>query len=487
MLLDEFFYKIGFNVDKSKIDSVISTLDTLGAKAAQTIKPLKDGLKEAIPSEVFERNAELIEKLNQKEQEALKWAEGFKQRVNEQAEAMKKSVEQAENLDKNIKKVAGSSEALKSKFEKFKSKFFLISLAVNTLGRLITNYLSAPLENIENLAKQKGRLFDITQAQIAQAKEYHEGLKTTKAHIQSIVTQTALKLLPSVNLSTRSFNNFLSANKDLIVSGLAKVGQWIVKLSQVYINSFRAINYLITSTIGWKNALMVLGGALVWIKRAMIGAFLASPIGLAVAALALFMLLADDLITYLNDGKSLLGKYWEPFIKYGNIAIEWFNKFLDFLGDGLKWLISKLSEIGEFLYSVFTGDWERVKQYFIDLGEMIIIPFEKAFNYIKSLYDEYIAPIVDTVKSFSTDVGQKIKNGAKELLNSGLNLIGLGDDTVAPALALTPPSNSYDNHATTVNNNVVLNTNNPQIADNFLQKNFKDSGLNTAYRNVGGR
>ena len=149
----------------------------------------------------------------------------------------------------------------------------LIGAAATAASGLIANYLTVPLQNIQELAKQKNKLFDITQAEIDQAKEYQDRLQNTKTAMQSITTQVALKLIPTVNQSLKGFNNFLRANKALVVEGLTNVFKWILKLGQVFTNTFRFLNKLITSTIGWKAALLILVGVLAVVKRAMIAAF----------------------------------------------------------------------------------------------------------------------------------------------------------------------------------------------------------------------
>ena len=110
----------------------------------------------------------------------------------------------------------------------------LIGAAAAAASGLIANYLTVPLQNIGELAKKKDRLFNITQAEIDQAKEYQDQLQKTKTAVQSIVTQTAIKLIPVVNQSLKGFNNFLKANKALVVEGLTNVFKWILKLGQVF-------------------------------------------------------------------------------------------------------------------------------------------------------------------------------------------------------------------------------------------------------------
>ena len=82
--------------------------------------------------------------------------------------------------------------------------------------------------------------------QIDQAKEYQDSLQESKTAMQSITTQVALKLIPVVNQSLKGFNNFLKANKALVVEGLTNVFKWVLKLGQVFTNTFRFLNKVIS-------------------------------------------------------------------------------------------------------------------------------------------------------------------------------------------------------------------------------------------------
>lgn len=492
MLLDEFLYKIGFEIDGDKLRQVTTMLNQIGNTAKEALKPLNDEIAAG-----FERNAAGLQKVDEFINKVRQKASELKQEVDAHAPAVEKTAKAVKKTDENIKKATVSSKSLKSQFEEFRNKFFLVGVVSSALSGLITNYLSKPLENINELAKQKNKLFDITASEINQAKEYQEGLKTTKNYLSSITTQVALKLLPAVNQNTRGFNNFLRANKNLVVEGLSNVGKWIIKLGQVFINSFRALNYLITKTIGWKNALLILGGVLLWLKRAMILAFIASPIGIVITAIGALMLLLDDLVTYLDGGESLFGDYWKPCIEWGKKAIALYKEIKptikevwDFVVNFITESVNAIIALFEVLYGIFTGDWELIKKGFKDVGDAILKAFEKPFKWIRKQYDEYIAPIVDkinAVKDSIKNTWEDAKKGAGDAWDGFKSWFGFGDDAakLAPATAVATPPNSYDNHATTTNN-LYLTTNNEQIAQNFLNKNL-GSNLGAAQRNFTGR
>ena len=536
VLLDEFLYKIGFDVDSGKIKQIEQGLKNISSIAKQTAQPISDAVKAGM-----ERNAELIAKLDQFKSNVKNWCEGAREQTeelaagyHEVAEAEEKVGEEAKEASKETKKLTEKKPAtnLKQELSNIRSKFMLIGAAATAASGLIANYLTVPLQNIEELAKKKDRLFNITQAEIIQAKEYQDQLQKTKTAVQSIVTQTVLKLIPVVNQSLKGFNNFLRANKALVVEGLTNVFKWILKLGQVFTNTFRFLNKVTSSTIGWKAALLILVGVLAVVKRAMLAAFLTNPIGWVIMLIGGLILLIDDLMTYLDGGKSLFGDSWKPFIEWGKKAIAWFKSVKPtiervfngtvktIVGFGQA-VIGILTSIGalftlrladlegalqfwcngsikmvEGLCNIFGTSWrevtEKVKKTifawiddikvgFENLGKAIMQPFELAFKWIKDQYNKYIAPIVDAVKNF--DIGQT----ASDMWEGTKNFLGFGNDTPKAALATQYADN---NRTSTYNGGDITNTYNittqsPEMVERIMQKQ-NQLNLAAAYHNVGG-
>nr|DAI27569.1 MAG TPA: hypothetical protein [Caudoviricetes sp.] len=473
MVLDEFLYRIGFDVDSGKIKQIELGLKNIAAAAKGVAQPIVDGINAATA-----KNAELIGNLDQAVQGAKEWGEATKAKaseaaaaLNEVAQAEKEVAKNAEEAAKKTAKVADKKpvKGLKQEIDELKNKFFLVGVAATAVSGLIANYVKAPLENIQEFAKEKNKLFAITQAEITQAKEYQDRLKDTKTAIQSITTQVALKLLPTVNQSLIGFMNFLKANKALVVEGLANVFKWILKLGQVFTNTFRFLNKLITNTIGWKAALFILAGALLFVKRAMIAAFVTSPIGRVVSAIGVLMLLIDDLMTYLDGGKTLLGGVWQSIIDGINwVKQTWadlpkyFDQFFSWLNEKFKNLFFALDSFGK-----------DVKAFFVGISDSVKYSFETMINYIKSLYDKLIAPIVDGITSLKNDImdgANAAGSWLRDKSNNILNFLGFGDDAPKAALAT-----QYADHNRTIQyqggtatTTINVNTNNPQMANQII-------------------
>jgi similar to bacteriophage protein. putative transmembrane protein len=525
VLLYEFLYKIGFDVDSDKIKQIEQGLKNISSLAKQTAQPISDAVKAGM-----ERNAELIAKLEQAKNQGVEWCEEAKGQAEELttsfhkvAEAEKKVGEKAKEASKETKKLTEKKPAanLKQELSNIRSKFMLIGAAATAASGLIANYLTVPLQNIEELAKKKDRLFSITQNEINQAKEYQDQLQKTKTAVQSIVTQIALKLIPVANQSLKGFNNFLRANKALVVEGLTNVFKWILKLGQVFTNTFRFLNKVISSTIGWKAALLILVGVLAVVKRAMLAAFLTNPIGWVIMLIGGLILLIDDLMTYLDGGKSLFGDSWKPFIEWGKKAIAVYKEIepiikqvfsgavkiimgfgqsvigiLTSIGALFTLRLADLKEALQFwcnggkkmiegLCNIFGTSWsevtEKVKKAifawiddikvgFENLGKAIMQPFELAFKWIKKQYDEYIAPIISAVKNF--DIGQT----ASDMWEGAKSFLSFGNDTPKAALATQYADNnrSVQYNGGTATTTININTNNPQMANQIINNRQKN-------------
>lgn len=468
VVLDEFLYRIGFDVDSGKIKQIELGLKNIAAAAKGVAQPIADVISATRAGEAAVA-------------------------LNEVAQAEKEVGEKAEEAAKKTEKLTEKKPAigLKQELSNIRSKFMLIGAAATAASGLIANYLTVPLQNIQELAKQKNKLFDITQAEIAQAQEYQDRLKDTKTAIQSITTQVALKLLPTVNQSLIGFNNFLKANKALVVEGLTNVFKWVLKLGQVFTNTFRFLNKLISSTIGWKAALLILVGVLAVVKRAMIAAFLTNPIGWVILLIGGLILLIDDLMTYLDGGESLFGDYWKPFIEWGKKALDWFKSvkpdIMRVLGGigAVIWGFIR-SAVGGFkiLVGAFTLNFDLMRdglEEWVDGGAEMLDGLLQIFNtswseivaWFVGLYNEYVKPIIDEVQkavNFIKDGWGKIGGKASDMWESTKNFLGLGDDTPKAALATQYADNNrtIQYQGGTATTTINVNTNNPQMANQII-------------------
>ncbi|MDC9606864.1 hypothetical protein [Xenorhabdus griffiniae] len=245
---------------------------------------------------------------------------------------------EADNIDEAGKK----AEAVRDSLSKLKLLAAGVSAAVGLASAKIMGFLNGALAGAKELAEQKGLLYDISKQELAQADEYQEAMKKTGLSIESIKTKIALNLVPSLTAIVKKFNDWIASNKELITKGLTGVIKAGGKVIQVITNSVRVVDKVISGTIGWKNALLVLAGVLAIVKRGMIMAFITNPVMWVIAAIAGVLLLLDDLIVYLDGGDSLFGDFWGSCIKWIKDVKSWWDSLSGEMKTSIKLLSGML-------------------------------------------------------------------------------------------------------------------------------------------------
>lgn len=151
MVLDEFLYKIGFNIDKGKLDGLTNALNNLKTIAGQIAAPIQERLNAS-----FAKNQELINGFDDVMQKANQEAAEFKAKVTQAKEALADASDEAiktpKNIEKSTKAAQTQTKGLKAELESLRNKFFLIKVASTALSGIITNYLSRPLKSINEPA-----------------------------------------------------------------------------------------------------------------------------------------------------------------------------------------------------------------------------------------------------------------------------------------------------------------------------------------------
>ena len=110
MLLDEFLYKIGFDVDSGKIKQIEQGLKNISNIAKQTAQPISDAVKAGM-----ERNAELIAKLDKPK---IKAQSGARKRKGKPRNSLTGFHEVAEAEERQAKKQNKQSKETKKLTEK---------------------------------------------------------------------------------------------------------------------------------------------------------------------------------------------------------------------------------------------------------------------------------------------------------------------------------------------------------------------------------
>ena len=209
---------------------------------------------------------------------------------------------------------------------------------------------------------------------------------------------------------------------------------------------------------------------------------MSNPVTRWIAIFSAVFLLIDDFITYLEGGESALGEFWKPF----KSALLWvkstWKDFVDnFSVDPIGATLSLITDMLELpfklglalvggLWNLFTGeqlDLDVIETKFAQVTDWIKKPFQSAFDWVKGYYDQYIAPIVDTIKGWFSDSGEKVGTASQ---NTKAYDTMMFDPSYAsaPQVAAAGVNNKTSNADNSVksSNNKITITQNIQGTDN---------------------
>jgi hypothetical protein len=123
-------------------------------------------------------------------------------------------------------------------------------------------------------------------------------MKSVEGGISYLKAMIAAGLTPSIIKVNKEILKWIQQNKEGLVKGIKTLFDWVTRIVRAIIDTFRAINDVIKSTIGWKNALLVLAGVF---------AIMNLPLTLIVAGIVLLIAVIQDLYRYSQGKKSLFG------------------------------------------------------------------------------------------------------------------------------------------------------------------------------------
>lgn len=296
MILDELVTKFGIDVDTEKLKAFVGSI----GNAAKTI-------------------ADKANQANAALQQVNDSAVAGAQQAGEQAQAAEKPLNRLRLLALGVTTVIGAATAK------------VLGFVVGAIG------------GARDLAKEKGLLYQISERELEQADDYSAALKRNQLAVDSLRTKIALNLTPALTRMANGFYHLLESNKDLITNGITKVIQVSGKVVQVFFNAWRALDRVVTSTIGWKNALLVLVAVLAVVKRATISAFIVNPVTWVIAAIAGLLLLLDDLMTYLDGGDAQFGEFWGACVKWIKQVKGWWDSLSGEMQASIKLIGSLLA------------------------------------------------------------------------------------------------------------------------------------------------
>lgn len=298
----------------------------------------------------------------------------------------------------------GSGNSFASSFGKALNVVAAFAAVAKTALMGAWAYLDSTIDRVEELQNAEDESIRTTKEQVEMAKKYRENMSKMGDTIESVKTRIALGFLPTMYELSKTYAEFLDANKELIENGIKKLLEWVSKIAQVFTNFIRFIKLAIESTIGWKGALIAIVAVLAWVKRAMIMAFVTNPITWIVAAIAGLLLLIDDFMTYLDGGESLFGEYWGSLVEW----IKSVQEPLSNLKDSFLDAFSAISEAFSVFVSAFTDNFNLSDVFGYDdvssEGEKTEGVFISLVNYLRDFF-QFLADNKDTIAAIGYAIG----------------------------------------------------------------------------------
>ncbi|ATF73898.1 phage tail tape measure protein [Pasteurella multocida] len=304
------------------------------------------------------------------------------------------------------------------------------------------------------------------------AADFKDALTTFFQMIKAVNETIVLRFAPAIERMIMAFKDWFIVNNDLIKKGLSILGDSLAWIIDFFTRTISIIEGLISNTIGWENAIYLVGAALIWLSRKMLIAFATNPIMWVIAAITGLFLLVDDFLSFLRGEESLFGEFWGKCvagIKWANKKwkelLDWFDsstleeKFKAYF-DVITFPFALGFTVIKSLWDLLTGKeitMDSVENTFKSATELIKAPFKAAFDWIKEQYNKYIQPIINGAKS----IGDFFTGGDSENNNVMANTNGYetmafdpsGQISTAPRGAIS--TTNADNRMTNSNNKIT--------------------------------
>lgn len=280
-------------------------------------------------------------------------------------------------------------------------------------------YLDSTIDKVEELQTAEDASIRTTKEQVDMAKKYRENMGLMGKTIDSVKTRIALGFLPTMFELSKTYSEFLNANKELISDGISKLLEWVSKAGQVFTNFIRFIDKLVENTVGWKGALIGLVAILAIVKKATIAAFIASPITWVMAAIAGLLLLIDDFMTYLDGGESQFGEFWGSMLKWIednkdalNAIKEAFMNVVNFFAGAIALIVglftgntALMSEAWSGMIDSLVANFGIFKDFVVAIASFIGEAISNAFGVARDYVAGVISSMFATIKSFVSSIG----------------------------------------------------------------------------------
>ena len=319
-------------------------------------------------------------------------------------------------------------------------------------GSMIQTLRLGNEELAEQIALAEALTLGVGNAENAErAAAFKDALTQVSQVLTAIGEYVSLRIAPSIQRLAERFTKWFVENNNFIkaiLNGFGKVFSLLFELAG-------AIDNIIESTVGWKTAIIALGGLLLWFSRRMLLAFATNQITLAIAAIAGLILILDDFITWLQGGDAEFADFYQS------------------VSDGLQWISDKWGELGEWIkakwgeaiawvsgkWSVFTATFsiDNLKKTFESVKQTIIDKFKDAFGWAIDLWNSIVAKIggepINIKANVSTSGFQNVGSSVADL---ALNASVYAKASQAAVSGVSNNSSTSDNSVKNSNNKITI-------------------------------
>jgi ribosomal protein S13 len=233
-------------------------------------------------------------------------------------------------------------------------------------------------EQMASLTNRAKALGVVTTEQGQAVIDYQDSLTALGYGLNAVKTQLAIALTPSLKDAANAFTDLLADNKDLVQNGLSKTIGVLSSFVSALFNAGELLYNVIDNTIGFKNAMMLLGAAILYVNRAMY----LNPLGALIGSIILAIGVVDDLMVAFDGGESVIKDF---FASFDVDIVKTLTSAFDVLKGTWNGLIAIALRLSESVLSLFAILEKGGKFAGVDFG----LGLEEQYAKTKLLREEY--------------------------------------------------------------------------------------------------
>ncbi|ADG20397.1 tail tape measure protein TP901 core region [Paraburkholderia atlantica] len=332
--------------------------------------------------------------------------------VGRGAPAFEKYGLHAKNADDSVKQfseVLGDVQDKMARMSKAEQGAFLSKIGIDPS---MVQVLRMSREELQGLFAEADAWGVSSAEQADAASEWKDQITDLAFGFDALRTQIAIGLLPRLKEFIGNLKEFLRTNRQVVQNGINRFIGLVYSAGQVLVNLFRFIAKVTDGIGGMRVALLLVGAALAWFKRASLLAFATNPVFWLVAAIGVLLLLIDDFMTYLDGGEAEFGEFWET-LREPIAAVR--AEIGAFIRDLKRWW----AEHGETVMAIAGELWDYLRLGFAQtvavigavLGQLWDL-FSTAFGLMADLIDWFVAFITGDFEAAGAIVGRMLNRVA---------------------------------------------------------------------------